>query len=216
MVGDRDPGLTSAARNRLTRLDESNAAANPTDQFRRWFDDAEAAAVAGFDAMVVATAGPDGTPSARVVLLRGFDDAGFRFYTSYGSAKGQDLASNPRAALVWHWPELGRQVRSVGPVSRLSADESATYWQHRPPASQISAWASRQSEPIADRAALVAAAAAAADRFAGRDVPLPPTWGGYLVTPESIEFWQDRDDRLHDRLRYERAGPGWTLQRLQP
>ena len=200
----------------MTELRETDVDADPVAQFRRWFDAAAAAGVDAHDAMVVATAGPGGTPSARVVLLRGFDDAGFRFYTSYDSAKGHDLAANPRAALVWHWPTLGRQVRAVGPVSRLDRAASVEYWQHRPPASQVSAWASQQSEPIADRATLEAVAAATADRFAGQDVPLPPTWGGYLVTPESIEFWQHRDDRLHDRLRYQRAGPSWTLQRLQP
>ena len=200
----------------MTELRESDVDADAVRQFRRWYDAAATAGVEAHDAMVVATASADGTPSARVVLLRGFDDAGFRFYTSYDSAKGHDLAANPRAALVWHWPALGRQVRAAGPVSRLARAGSVDYWRNRPRPSQVSAWASRQSEPIADRVALEAEAAAIADRFADADVPLPPFWGGYLVTPESIEFWQHREDRLHDRLRYERAGSGWTLRRLQP
>ena len=200
----------------MEELREPDVAADPIEQFRRWFTDAEAAGLADYDAVVVATADPSGAPSARVVLLRGFDDAGFRFYTSYDSAKGADLAANPRAALVWHWREHGRQVRATGLVTRLSADESTAYWRNRPPASRVSAWASRQSEPVADRATLERAAADVATRFGADEVPLPPFWGGYLVTPESVEFWQHRDDRLHDRLRYRRRETGWTLERLQP
>jgi pyridoxamine 5'-phosphate oxidase len=200
----------------MTELRESDVAADPIEQFRRWFSAAEVEGVAALDAMVVATTDAAGAPSARVVLLRGFDHDGFRFYTSYDSAKGADLAANPRAALVWHWPEQGRQVRAIGPVTRLPAADSEAYWRNRPRASRISAWASRQSEPIADRAALEAAAAEVEARFDADDVPLPPFWGGYLVTPEAVEFWQHRDDRLHDRLRYRPAGAGWTLDRLQP
>jgi pyridoxamine 5'-phosphate oxidase len=166
--------------------------------------------------MVVATASASGAPSARVVLLRGFDDAGFRFYTSYDSAKGADLAANPQAALVWHWREHGRQVRATGAVSRLTADESRSYWRNRPRASRISAWASRQSEPVADRTTLERAAAEVSTRLGADEVPLPPFWGGYVVTPETVEFWQHRDDRLHDRLRYRRDETGWALERLQP
>jgi pyridoxamine 5'-phosphate oxidase len=200
----------------VAELREADVAADPIEQFRRWFEAAEAAGLADHDAMVVATASASGAPSARVVLLRGFDGAGFRFYTSYDSAKGADLAANPRAALVWHWREQGRQVRAVGPVTRLGADESGAYWRNRPRPSRISAWASRQSAPVADRAELEAAAAEVGERFGGDDVPLPPFWGGYLVDPETVEFWQHRDDRLHDRLQYRRAGTGWTLERLQP
>ena len=151
-----------------------------------------------------------------MVLLRGVDATGFRFYTNYDSAKGRDLAVNPRAALVFHWREQGRQVRAAGPVRRLGADESVEYWRHRPRASRVSAWASAQSEPIADRAALESAAADVAARFGDGDVPLPPFWGGYLVNPDSLEFWQHRDDRLHDRLRYRRLDDHWILERLQP
>ena len=200
----------------MPELREVDVAAEPIEQFRRWFGEAQASGLADFDAMVVATADRSGAPSARVVLLRGFDDAGFRFYTSYDSAKGADLAVNPRAALVWHWREQGRQVRATGPVSRLPDEESAAYWRNRPRASRVSAWASNQSEPVVDRATLEAAAAEVAARFDGDDVPRPPFWGGYLVAPETVEFWQHRDDRLHDRLRYRRDETGWTLERLQP
>lgn len=189
---------------------------DPMAQFARWWDGAAAAGVLDPDAMVVATADDVGNPNARVVLLRGVDDRGFRFYTNFESAKGRELAARPRAALVFHWPEQGRQVRVTGTVTRLEDDDALEYWRHRPRASRVSAWASRQSEPIADRASLEAAAAAAEVRFDGDDVPLPPFWGGYLVAPDTVEFWQHRDDRLHDRLRYERSGSGWRRERLQP
>ncbi len=200
----------------MAELWETDVAEDPVEQFARWFRAAEEAGLPDHDAMVVATADASGAPNARVVLLRGFDDAGFRFYTSYASAKGADLAANPRAALVWHWRELGRQVRAAGRVSRVPAEESRGYWENRPRPSRISAWASRQSEPIADRAALEAAAAEVGERFDGGDVPLPPFWGGYLVTPDTVEFWQHRDDRLHDRIRYRRHESCWTTERLQP
>jgi pyridoxamine 5'-phosphate oxidase len=197
-------------------LREQDTLPDPMAQFARWFDEAAAAGVLDRDAMVVATADDAGDPSARVVLLRGVDDRGFRFYTNFESAKGRELAQRPRAALVFHWPEQGRQVRVTGTVTRLTDDDALEYWRNRPRASRISAWASRQSEPIADRAALEAAAAATEDQFDGGDVPLPPFWGGYLVAPDSVEFWQHRDDRLHDRLRYQRAEERWIRQRLQP
>lgn len=200
----------------MPELRESDLVAEPVDQFRRWFADAQAAGVADPDAMVVATVDTTGAPNARVVLLRGVDAAGFRFYTNYDSAKGRDLAANPRAALVFHWREQGRQVRATGAVRRLDADESVGYWRNRPRASRVSAWASAQSEPIADRAALESAAAEVAARFGDGDVPRPPFWGGYLVTPDALEFWQHRDDRLHDRLRYRRVEDRFVLERLQP
>ena len=198
-------------------LREVDVAAAPMDEVARWIGEAQAAAVPDWDAMVVATTGAVGAPSARLVLLRGFDEQGFCFYTNHDSEKGRDLAENPRAAIVLHFREQGRQVRAKGPVVRLSAEESTAYWENRPPASQISAWASRQSEPIADRAALEAAVAQVQARFGdGADVPIPPFWGGYRVEPDEVELWQHRDDRLHDRLRYRRTAEGWLLERLQP
>lgn len=199
-----------------SELREEDAAPDPLTQFGRWFAEAEAAGVLDRDAMVVATGDRDGNPNARVVLLRGVDELGFRFYTNFESAKGHELADRPRAALVLHWREQGRQVRVTGAVTRLDEQESLEYWRNRPPASRLSAWASRQSEPIADRATLEAAAAELSGRFGDDDIPLPPFWGGYLVTPDEVEFWQHRDDRLHDRLRYRRSGGGWVRARLQP
>jgi pyridoxamine 5'-phosphate oxidase len=203
-------------------LRESDVAADPITQIERWIDDARNAEVRDWDAMVVATADADGAPSARMVLLRDVDAQGLRFYTNHDSAKGRDLASNPRAALVLHWRELGRQVRVTGRVTPLSSEESLEYWQSRARASRLSAWASHQSEPIADRAALEAAVEEVRRRFGDDgDVPLPPFWGGYLIEPSEVELWQHRDDRLHDRLRYRRASDGgarggWLLERLQP
>lgn len=197
-------------------LRDEDASTDPIAQFRRWFAEAEEAGVLDRDAMVVATANRSGDPNARVVLLRGVDERGFCFYTNLESAKGRELAERPRAALVLHWREQGRQVRITGTVTRLDDRESLEYWRHRPRASRLSAWASRQSEPIADRASLEVAVADVADRFGGEDVPLPPFWGGYLVTPDAVEFWQHRDDRLHDRLRYHRLAQEWVRQRIQP
>jgi pyridoxamine 5'-phosphate oxidase len=200
----------------MAELREQDTLADPMAQFRRWLGEAEDGGVRDPDAMVVATADGAGNPSARVVLVRGVDERGFRFYTNFDSAKGHDLADRPRAALVFHWREQGRQVRATGQVTRLEDREALEYWRHRPRASRLSAWASQQSEPIADRAALEAAASDVAARFGDDDVPLPPFWGGYLVTPDTVEFWQHRDDRLHDRIAYRRSGDSWTRQRLQP
>jgi len=200
----------------MAELREQDVLDDAIAQFRRWLAEAEAAGVQDPDAMVVATADRDGDPSARVVLLRGVDEHGFRFYTNFDSAKGHDLAERPRAALVFHWREQGRQVRVTGDVTPLDARDSLEYWRNRPRASQLSAWASRQSAPITDRAALEAASSELATRFGDDPVPLPPFWGGYLVAPDAVEFWQHRDDRLHDRLRYRSADGGWTRERLQP
>jgi pyridoxamine 5'-phosphate oxidase len=166
--------------------------------------------------MTLATASPDGRPSARVVLLRELDERGLTFFTNRTSRKGEELRSNPRAAAAIHWWELGRQVRVEGAVEELTPKESAAYWATRPRGSQIAAWASPQSQPLADRAQLDALAAEIEKRFAGRDVPLPPFWGGYRLVPESIELWTHRDNRLHDRLLYTRAGLGWRCERLAP
>ena len=185
---------------------------------QRWVDDAREADVRDWDAMVVATADTSGAPSARVVLLRGIDDRGVCFYSNYESRKGRELAQNPRAALVLHWREQGRQIRVTGAVARLAKEESVGYWDRRPRASRLSAWASRQSEPVSDRAELEIAVEAIRERFGDEgDVGLPPFWGGYRVLPDEVELWQHRDDRLHDRLLYRRAGDGsWGISRLQP
>jgi len=197
-------------------LCEDDVGPEPMAEVERWVGEARAAGVHEWDAMVVATADATGAPSARVVLLRGLDARGFCFYTSFASRKGRELAENARAAIVLHWREQGRQVRATGTVTRLTADESSAYWQSRPRASRLSAWASRQSAPIADREALEREVAAAAARFGDGDVPRPPFWGGFRVVPDEVELWQHRDDRLHDRLAYHRAGDAWVRARLQP
>jgi pyridoxamine 5'-phosphate oxidase len=167
--------------------------------------------------MTVATSMRSGEPSARMVLLRGFDERGFGFFTNYESQKGHELAENPRAALVIYWPKLGRQVRIAGAVVKQSAEESAAYFHTRPLASQLSAWASPQSEVIPNRATLEQGVAALSAKYEGQPVPLPPNWGGYRVIPKTIEFWLHRDNRLHDRLRYRRRAEGrWRIERLAP
>ena len=207
----------SLTRVMVSAFDEHVVDPDPFVQFRRWFDDAGRSGARQADTMIVATATPKGEPSARAVLLRGFDERGFCFFTSYGSRKGRELEANPRAAVVFHWPEATRQVRATGRVERVSTAESETYWFARPRESRISAWASEQSEPIASRDDLDRRAAEVAARFGDDEIPLPPFWGGYRVVPDEIEFWQHRDDRLHDRLRYTRRADGsWAIERLQP
>jgi pyridoxamine 5'-phosphate oxidase len=197
-------------------LSEGDVHPDPFVQFARWYDEAVAAGAEEADHMVVATADLAGGPSARVVLLRGFDERGLCFYSNYESRKGRELAANPRVALVLHWSRLYRQVRVTGVVSRLDPSESEGYWRNRPRASQLSAWASHQSEPVPSRASLEAAVERFAARFGDDDVALPPFWGGYRVAPSDFEFWEHRDDRLHDRLRYRREGGSWVLERLAP
>lgn len=198
-------------------LTEAEAHADPIQQFSLWFGEALKAELLDTNAMTLATASRDGRPSARIVLLKGFDEAGFVFFTNYDSAKARDLADNPRASLLLFWAVLERQVRITGQVSRTSTDESEKYFHSRPFESQIGAWASAQSRAVNDRAALETRYAALAAKYAGGTVPLPPFWGGYRVAPESIEFWQGRKSRLHDRLVYTLQADGtWSRSRLAP
>jgi pyridoxamine 5'-phosphate oxidase len=187
---------------------------DPLRQFARWFEDA-AGAVDVPEATALATAAPDGRPSVRMVLLKSADERGFAFFTNYESRKGRELAQNPHAALLFHWRPLGRQVRVEGGVQRVEAAESQAYFRTRPLGSRLAAWASPQSRPLADRAELDRLYADAAERF-GDDVPLPPPWGGFRLVPDVYEFWQHGDDRLHDRVRYEREATGWSKVRLAP
>jgi pyridoxamine 5'-phosphate oxidase len=197
-------------------LTEDDLPPDPIALVQRWFDDARAAGVEQHDAMTLATAAPGGRPAARAVLLKGIDARGFVFFTNYESRKGRELDANPYAALMLLWIPLQRQVRVSGPVERLSADESDAYFATRPRGSQLAAWASQQSRPLADRAELEARWADLETRYAGGDVPRPPHWGGYRLAPDEIEVWQGRANRLHDRFAYVRSGERWTHERLQP
>lgn len=202
-------------------LAESDAGTDPLALFERWFHDATQAGIYLPEAMSVATATPDGTPSSRMVLLKGYDPRGFVFYTNYESRKAAELELNPRAALLLHWPTLHRQVRIEGPVTRTTQEESEAYHASRPRGSRIAAWASEQSAELDSREVLEERFAEMDARYSGEDVPLPPFWGGYRVVPERIEFWQGRANRMHDRLVYRRAGePGgvaeWEIVRLSP
>jgi pyridoxamine 5'-phosphate oxidase len=197
-------------------VDERDLDDDPLRQLAAWYAEAESAGVPVPEAMTLATASPDGRPSARIVLLKGLDDRGLTFFTNRESRKGRELAENPRAALVLHWRPLGRQVRVEGAVEELGRDEVEAYWRTRPRGSRVAARASAQSRQIAGRAELEARFAAEDARYPGEEVQLPDQWGGYRVVPDAVELWEHRDDRLHDRVRYERYGQGWRRQRLQP
>lgn len=201
-------------------LDEDGADADPIQQFDRWMREATAALDHDLfepTVMTLSTASADGLPAARIVLLKHYDADGFCFFTNYQSHKAQELVDNPRAALTLYWPPLERQVRIVGTVTKVSSSESDEYWASRPRGSQLGAWVSEQSRPLTHRRLLEEALANLTQRYEGKPVPRPPHWGGYRLRPQSIEFWQGRENRLHDRLRYRRtATSGWMIERLAP
>ena len=198
------------------RLDERDVDPDPLVQFRKWFDDARRAELPEPNAMTLATATPGGVPSARMVLLKAADERGFTFFTDYRSRKGQELEANPHAALVFFWGELERQVRITGTVSRVSREETEAYFRTRPRESRLGAWSSHQSTVLAGRETLEARLREVAARHPGDEVPTPPHWGGYLLKPDALEFWQGRESRLHDRVRYQRETGSWRIERLSP
>ncbi len=201
----------------LAGLTEKDLAKDPFRQFEKWFQEAEAAKIHEPNAAVLSTATKDGRPSSRMVLLKGIDGRGFVFYTNYSSRKGMEIESNPRVSFMFPWVALERQVIVEGPVTRTTREESEAYFHVRPRASQLAAWASSQSSIISGRGALEESMKATEKKFSGVEAPLPPHWGGFRISPETVEFWQGRRSRLHDRLRYRREANGsWTVERLSP
>ncbi len=197
-------------------LDRSSLDDDPVAQFQRWFADAERAQLLEPNAMTLATADASGHPSARVVLLKGIDERGLVFFTDYRSRKARDLAANSRAAVAFLWKELERQVRVTGDVELVTPEESAAYFRTRPRGSRIGAWASVQSAELQDRGILEREVTRIDAQYPGDDIPLPPHWGGYRLVPDEFEFWQGRENRLHDRFRYSRSGQQWKIDRLSP
>lgn len=197
-------------------LNESDLLADPLAQFELWFAQARQAGIHEPSAMALATADADGRPSLRIVLFKGLDEGGFTFYTNYESRKGRELATNPHAALIFWWDRLERQVRIEGQIEKVSRALSDRYFHSRPHGSQVAAWTSRQSQVVKRREDFDARLAEAAERFRNAAVPCPEDWGGYRVTPAWIEFWQGRDNRIHDRITFHRSGDGWRIERLEP
>ena len=212
------PRSIAELRKEYTRygLQKSDVAPGPIDQFRKWFEDVLNANLHEPNAMTLATATPNGKPSARVVLLKGYDERGFILYTNYEGRKAKELEANPNCALTFYWGELERQIRVEGRATRVPAEESDAYFSSRPRGSQLGAWASQQSRPVESRTRLEDRLRELGKENEGREIPCPPFWGGYRVEPESMEFWQGRENRLHDRLSYTRRNGGWEVQRLQP
>jgi len=199
----------------LASLDEGDVARDPLEQFDKWMKEAITAGCPEPSAMSLATVGAGGQPSSRIVLLKGFDAAGFVFFTNYESRKGREMAANPQAALLFHWVELERELRIEGRIEKTSAAEADAYYASRPVKSRIGAWASPQSEAIAGRVALEQRFAAAEQKY-GDNPPRPPHWGGYRLVPDTLEFWQGRQSRLHDRIVYRRVAQDWRIERLAP
>lgn len=195
---------------------EQNISKTPIDQFSAWFEQALLSEVSDPNAMSLATATKDAKPSVRIVLLKGFDEQGFRFFSNYKSRKGEELDENPYASLCFYWPELERQVRLEGKVSKLNRAESKEYFQKRPRLSQLGAWASEQSKTVESREKLEQRFRELEEQFDDQPVPMPEFWGGYLLVPSAIEFWQGRKGRLHDRLLYQKKSGGWAISRLCP